>query len=188
LTGWPTEAILDLVPFAVELSFDEPAESTVRALWDQLERGGISSLGTVQGGPYRPHVSLAVFDDGDPDQLWGELARPVDTCLGMPLTLGALGFFLTDEAVAFLHVVPTTALLDHHRRVVSSYSAHPSRLWPYYGIDRFVPHCTLATGLRDTEISTVAGTLAHTRLPIAAHAAMGALVEVPSGRTLYSVS
>jgi hypothetical protein len=175
------------MPFAVELSFDESADSSVRALWDRIDHAGISSLGTTQGSPFRPHMSMAVFEDGDPDQLWRELAKPVESCLGLPLTLGALGFFLNDEAVAFLHVVATAGLLDRHRSVISAYSADPSRLWQHYGIDRLVPHCTLATGLRDGEMATVADALAKCVLPIGAHVAMGALVEVPSGRTLHSI-
>jgi len=171
------------VPFAIELSFDESADAAVRTVWDRLDQAGVTTL----AAPFRPHASLAVIEDGDPDELWEELAEPVRSCLGIPLTLAALGFFLTDEAVAFLHVVPTAGLLDCHRRVIAACSAEPPRLWPYYGIDRLVPHCTLATGLRDGDGAKVVETLAQCRLPISAHIAMGALVEVPGGHTLRSV-
>ena len=178
-------AILVSVPFAVELSLDPEADAAVRRLWERLDDAGVPSLGGGGAGPYRPHVSLAVFEEGDPARLWAELSDPVGSGVGLPLEFAGPGSFPTADGVVFLQVVPTGHLLAFHAQVIAAYSATPSRLRPYYDVGRFVPHCTLATGLDEGARAVAAEVLADATLPTVARVTSGALVEVPSGRVLF---
>ena len=68
------------------------------------------------------------------------MKEPLRKCLGMRLSLAALGFFLTDEAVAYLQVVPTGQLLKAHGEVVAAMMPNVSDLWPYYLPDQLLSH------------------------------------------------
>ncbi len=95
----------------------------------------------------------------------------------MPLV--SIGFFLTDEAVAFLCVAPSARLLSLHRDVCSTVS--PSALHAFYGPDALLPHCTLAMGVSD-HAAVTAASLGH--LPIPAVAASAHLIDVRSGASV----
>jgi hypothetical protein len=64
------------VPYAVELFLDARADRRVRRIWAALDGHGVTSLGAMPGCDHHPHVTLAVFEDGEPDRV-GEVLRPV---------------------------------------------------------------------------------------------------------------
>lgn len=171
---------------AVECYFDQVAEDTVRSIWAGLDAAGIESLGSIPETVYRPHVSLGVFETNRPAELGTELSAVLSRAIGLPLALGPLGFFLTDEAVAFLGVVPTRRFLEAHRSAVECLKPLVDRFWPYYDIDSLVPHCTLAVGIDDH--SSVARVVAQTPLPIPATVRRIDIVELPSGRPVTVVA
>lgn len=171
---------------AVECYFDETADAQVRAIWSRLDAEGVTSLGGVPDTFYRPHVSLAVFETNRPDLAGSKLAPVLGPAIGLPLALGPLGFFLTEEAVAFLGVVPTRRFLDIHHRTVKHVKPLVEHFWPYYDVDNLVGHCTLAVGVHDH--SRVAEIVAETTLPIPATVQSIDIVELPSGRYAMSVA
>lgn len=105
------------MPFAVELCLDPAAEARVRTIWKGLDENGVCSLGGAPDSSERPHVSLAAFDAADLEAVEATLLAPLKECIGLRLTLASLGFFLTEEGVAFLGVVPTASFLGVQRRV-----------------------------------------------------------------------
>jgi hypothetical protein len=105
---------LILMPFAVELYLDREADARVRDLWAALDSRGVGSLGSVPESDYHPHVTLAVFEHGPALDVADAVRASLGGVIGLPLEFPSLGFFLTAEAVAFLGVVPTRELLDHH--------------------------------------------------------------------------
>jgi len=50
---------------SIELLLDDEAESAVRASWDALHGADLPSLATHTSATNRPHVTVAVTDDGD---------------------------------------------------------------------------------------------------------------------------
>jgi hypothetical protein len=115
------------VAFAIEMYFDDAADAAVRTVWSALEHREVVSAasGPVQNA--QPHVSLAVFDDGEMQAVEQILLYRLPAVRRLPLTLASLGFFLTQEAVAFLGVVPTARLLK-----VSSLCPHLATLQTVY--------------------------------------------------------
>jgi len=167
------------VAFAIELRLDTAATAAVAELWAALDRAGETSLATARHRV--PHVSLAVFETLDRAVVERPLAGALSDALGLPLVLGSLGFFPGAAPVAFLGVAPTRALLEAHRVTLAALEPGIGGLWPHYGPDALVPHCTLAMAVRDP--ARVAAAVAG-RLPIAAPVAGAAVVEVPTGRPL----
>lgn len=167
--------------WAVEIYLDADSEERVASVWAALDARGIQPLGQVPDTEYRPHVSLAVFGNGDPDRLCAGLAPVMRPSMGMPLTLASLGFFVSDDLIAFLAVTPTERLLDVHRRVHVALEGVASDSWAYYEPGAFVPHCTLAMGSDDAQV--VVDAVSGDRLPIPAVAREAHLVEISTGRS-----
>ncbi|MBT8227073.1 MAG: 2'-5' RNA ligase family protein [Dactylosporangium sp.] len=166
--------------YAVELFLDEDADRRVRQIWAALDERGVTSLGSTPSTRYHPHVTLSVYERGDAAEVAGALRPVLATTAGLPLPLASLGFFLTEEAPAFLGVVPTSGFLGLHRAVHHAIEPLVEGIWPYYTPDGLVPHCTLAVGVADT--SAVAQTVARFPLPVRATVRSAQLVELPGGQ------
>ncbi|MFC4066660.1 2'-5' RNA ligase family protein [Actinoplanes subglobosus] len=164
------------MPFAIELFLDEHSDRLVRHIWAALDAHGVGSLGSRPGSGRHPHVSLSVFEHGDASTVSDVLRPMLADVAGLSLPLANLGFFLTDESVAFLGVVPSQRLLALHRQVHEAIEPIVEGVWPYYRPDALVPHCTLATGVTDRAV--VIDVVSGFTLPIHAVAASGRLVEV----------
>jgi 2'-5' RNA ligase len=171
---------------AVEIYLDAASEECVRIIWAALDARGVESLGSVPNTAYRPHVSLAVFGEGDRPQVSASLSQALDLSMGMPLTLASLGFFPTDEWVMFLGVTPTQRLLETHRRVHVALQGFATNVWTYYEPGNFVPHCTLALGSHDA--AAILDTLRQHTLPVQAAAAEAHLVEISTGTSLTQLA
>jgi 2'-5' RNA ligase len=100
----------------------------------------------------------------------------------MPLTLASIGFFLSEERVAFLAVTPTERLLAAHQHVYSALPGLVSDLWPHYAPGTFVPHCTLA--MRSPDAETIVGAVSPDSLPIPGVAQEIHLVEISTGSSM----
>jgi 2'-5' RNA ligase len=163
---------------AVVLDLDEVSDHRVRQLWLALERQGVSSPTSVAPATNRPHVTLAIIDGEAPARVAERLEPVLADAPGMPITLTALGFFLTALAPAHLAVAPTTPLVALHGAVHRTLGTTGS--WPYYRPGRWTPHCTLAMGVCSP--STVADALGQEALPITATVRSARVVELPPPR------
>lgn len=135
--------------------------------------------------PTPPHVSLAAFDAADLEVVGSALLEPLKECIGLRLTLASLGFFLTEESVAFLGVVPTASFLGLQRRVFDALSPVTSGYWPYYRPGALVPHCTLATGVTDHSAVTKIVTGASSDR---SRCGVRSLVELPGAISRFRVT
>lgn len=142
------------MPFAVELYFDPASEATIRRTWQAIARAGFKSPMFVEdprqrAAGYRPHVSLAVYDDDtlDVDNLIQDLASYAPTIAPFSLALSTIGLFPTAEGVVFLGVTVTTDLLELHTGFHRAFAGYADRLRPYYAVGNWVPHCTLSSGV-----------------------------------------
>lgn len=161
--------------FAVVLHFDEFSEHRVRQAWTLLDRNGVPSAKSTYDAGYRPHVTLAMVNTREPERLAAPLRRALAGVAGIPLTLTALGFFLTDRSPAYLAVSPTRRLLEVHERVHAAIGTQGS--WSYYQPGNWMPHCTLAM---DVECqTTVADALSDDTLPIQATVGSAHFWELP---------
>jgi 2'-5' RNA ligase len=149
--------------FAVVLYFDEETDSRLREVWAALDVHGVDSVARTHGAAYRPHLTLAIIETADQTRVIEALRGPLARVAGLPVTLNAVGFFLTGAAPAYLGVTPTSRLLLLHEQVHAAIGGVPS--WDYYRPGSWVPHCTLAMGV--TSPSAVADVIsAAVALPL----------------------
>ncbi len=127
--------------FAVELYFDNKTEKSVRDLRQTLFEEGISP--TLSGLGDRPHISLAVFSNVDPDGLTALTKAYADQIEPFNFQLSAVGTFPTDENVLFLTPAPTRQLLLCHQNFHDQLAESKFSSSPYYMPANWVPHCTV---------------------------------------------
>lgn len=126
---------------ALELYLDPDATRRIRALWDALEAEGVQSLRSLLNQRHRPHVSLAVADRLDPDQVVRALAG-MRVAVPLRLSFQHAGQFV--GRVLWLGPAPTAALLAHQAAVYERLVTAGVTLSEYYRPGRWVPHCTLS--------------------------------------------
>jgi 2'-5' RNA ligase len=157
--------------FAVEMYFDERTEKALRDLRKVLTDAGVRPVLDEMGD--RPHISLAVFSQIEPDVLLGELEGFAGETKEMPITLSAIGAFATAEAVLFLTPAITQDLMDVHwdfHQMLGDLKMHAHA---YYQPDRWVPHCTTAQNVEEGMVGKAFDVLRRSFKPIS-----GKLVEV----------
>lgn len=135
--------------YAVELYFDPAGERPLRRLIDRLPAHGIQSRRPTAA---RPHVSLAVFDQVDVEQLSETLGEFARECRPLCLHLGSIGVFAGGEGVVFLAPVVTVELLALHGALHRLASVVAGARREHYLPGRWVPHCTVAEGLAPGDI------------------------------------
>jgi hypothetical protein len=128
---------------------DDRTSSIVWGLWRELEDAGIATLSTESHGRHRPHVSLAVGEDLDHQSALEALVRVPEGRI--PLRIDSVGIF--PDGTDVLHVVMSSELQSEYRRVNSLVEGLLQDPWPYYQLDRWTPHLTIAHRLTPVELS-----------------------------------
>src|SRR5258706_1687319 len=123
----------------VTLWFDELLEARIRDIWAELAAHGISTL--LHEGPYRPHVTLGVWERLDIDACVLALREAAPAWPAFPIRFGAVGTFPGDEGAAFLQPVAGAALHRMHRDVHDLTTPFAANPFPYYVPDAWNPHC-----------------------------------------------
>jgi 2'-5' RNA ligase len=166
--------------YAVVLHFDEETDRRLREVWAALDVHGVDSVARTHGAAYRPHLTLAIIETADVARATTALRLPLARVAGLPVTLNAVGFFLTGTAPAYLGVTPTSRLLLLHEQVHAAIGDVAS--WDYYRPGSWVPHCTLAMGV--TSHSAVAEVVAAAvALPLHATVSGAHLSRLPGNRS-----
>jgi 2'-5' RNA ligase len=172
------------VAHAIELELDGAAAQKVSGLLAVLEAAGVAPI-TASAPDAHPHVSVAVVAEASPEQIRDALVG-VATAGLPPVRLSSVGAFVTPEAVVFLGVTPTAALLELNRRVHARLDVAKLGCWPLYRPGTWVPHCTLA--MRPGDLTAALSALRAAMLPIEAVPAALRVVEVPTGTVRATVS
>ncbi len=135
--------------YAIELYFDSQMEKEILAFRESIYRlGVIPVLGSMKD---RPHISLAVFANEDPQELIQVGSRFATEIHPFEVQLEAIGMFATSSNVVYLFPIPTLQLLSVHQRFHEILSKENIRSNHYYLPDHWVPHCTLEFELPDEQ-------------------------------------
>lgn len=136
--------------YAIELYFDSQMENQIRLFRESIYKLGIEPvLGKMDD---KPHVSLAVFSQMDPEALKKVAFEFSGAIRQFPVQLDAIGVFPTIDNVLYLTPVPTLRLLKTHQefhRILKQKKLIPSA---YYLPNHWVPHCTLEFNLPDEQL------------------------------------
>jgi 2'-5' RNA ligase len=160
----------------VVVTFDERADTAVRALWSQLDDAGLTS-----DRPFPPHLTFAMASDipaRTRAALKADLAR-----LAVPgIWLAALSTFATSENVLMLAAVTDGELLAVHSAVHDVLAGKVRNPNAYYLPGSWMPHCTLLHGVADAELVAGFG-LVHPVAPIQARARQVSVIDTATGET-----
>ncbi len=162
---------------AVCLLFDKRSDRLLRDLWDRLEREGISTLAHHTHGRHHPHLSYAVLRAWD---LEGVQAALDDVPDGRPLEIGLHGMLVFPRGRAALAPAVTGDVVRRQCHVVDALVAAGADLHRNYEPGRWVPHVSVATGARGSQLSTVANAIADV-LPMTVRVDRAALIDSGTG-------
>src|ERR1700737_1005164 len=133
--------------FAVTLLFDPATSDAISARWKRLADAGLSNSMLDLG--YRPHVTLAVYDELAVDAAVAALDRVFDDVGQMAVTLTGLSTFGPGSGVCYVALAPSPDMMELHATIVGAIG---EICHPYDQIEHWIPHCTLATGMTDAEM------------------------------------
>jgi len=139
--------------FAVEMYLDAEVAGRVHQTWLDLAGRGISSEMLDIGSC--PHITLAAFDEVDPERLRSIIESLSNTIGDLEIELASIGRFPTAEGVIFVAPVVTMRLLELHARFHQELSGLGISSWDYYRPGHWVPHCTIALGVDRSRVDEV---------------------------------
>lgn len=163
---------------AVCLLFDPRTERRLVNLWSSLEADGVASLPSHTHGRHVPHLSYAVLRRYDVEAV-GAALRWLPGAGPLPLHFDAVGHFRRGRVA----LVPAVSgeLVARQERVVAAVEATGADLHIHYRPGSWVPHCSIATRVRQDQMGQVA-TRAFDALPIEAMADRAVLIDSSTGR------
>jgi 2'-5' RNA ligase len=171
--------------FAVSAWFDAVLEGRVRAIWRLLSETTLSS--TLHEGPYRPHITLGIYEDLDRSAFSSALRRAIQGHASLPVFLPSLGVFNNDPPAIFLGVTVSQALLDLHALVCRHLNAHGQGPRDYFSTDRWNPHCTLAPAIEPTKLARAMTLLNEIELPLVGSIERLGIIETPAEVELETI-
>jgi 2'-5' RNA ligase len=164
------------VSLSICLLLDPRSDRAVRALWQRLETAGVPTLLSHTHGRHVPHLTLASLRSWDLDTVRSALLALPATELA-PVDFDGLGTFRRSRS--WLVPAPTTALLEHQRRVVEAVR-RDADLHRHYEPGAWVPHLTLAPRLHLQDLPVVAK-LVYDVLPLHATLTDLTLIDTSTG-------
>jgi 2'-5' RNA ligase len=174
------------MPFAIELFFEPSFDQEVRQVW-----AGVSAQAAVENWMARkgsrPHLALAVFEEGDLEGLLAVLKDLAAASKPFEVRLESFGSFAGQEGVLFLAPVVTRDLLAAHQACQARIQGLVKGSWAYYNVDRLVFHCTANMGLDPEGLGRALAAARTAALPIIGQVASIGLVEFPEVRFLGDV-
>lgn len=167
---------------AASLWFDPILEQKVRDIWAEFAQLGVSRL--LHDGPYRPHVTLAVWDVERLDPLITRLRGEITGTPAFPITLESVGSF---QGVIYLRPADSPVLMDFRGRVCSLATRLGARPDPSYPSGEWIPHCTLAWELGGVQMARGRDALQKVDLPISGRAVAVGLIDTPAEAELERI-
>ena len=135
---------------SVELLLDDELDAQVRREWNFLAELSVPSQANHRSASNRPHVTIgvarSVTDDAEAS------LRSLDVGNAMQVRLGGLIVFGGKNIVLARSVVPSTPLLDLHRRVQDALTLSDG-IPPHLTVGRYSPHVTLAMRLTPEQVA-----------------------------------
>ena len=152
---------------SIELLFDEETEARLRAVWDALQEAGLPSLASHTGETNRPHVTVAVVDEGDlspaVDALRAVFAGWDLSGGGFPATVGSPVLFggHRHRWVLARQVVPSRPLLTLHAAVARALAqaAPDAPVHEQTRPDAWTAHVSLARRVPEDRMGAVLATV-----------------------------
>ena len=151
---------------SVEVVLDDESDLWVRRQWAALAEVGVPSQARHTGASNRPHVTLALTSQMDPEVQSG--LRDAVSALPVPITIGGLLVFGSTRFVLTRLVVPNAALLALQAAVLDALPDGTEATVDRHGTfapGRWTAHITLGRRLAATDVGTAIRALADLPRP-----------------------
>lgn len=175
------------MPHAISAWFDEEAESQIRRIWQNLSEAGISS--SYHNGPFRPHITLSAYDDLRVQDLASSLSTYLESSPKIDLKFDSVGYFARPAGGAFfLTPTMTEALWNFRAKIAEVLRDYGSKLHaPYYEQDNWIPHCTLATRIPESQVVEAFAEIKKITLPVIAQITRVGIIKFPEEIELHEL-
>lgn len=170
------------MPYTIAALFDAASESGLRDL-----RARLAQFAGAEVAAARPHLTLAIVNELDPEALRPALLDFGQAMPPLPLHLAAVGAFPTEEGVVFLAPVVTRPLLAIHARLCDLLDRVGFPPTPYYRPQNWVPHCTVAINLRPDQVGEAVAICRQADVFHTDQLTQLAVAEFPPMRVIYSL-
>ena len=176
------------MPYAIELYFDDRTEALIKAIWEKMAEKGVSDRQAKRKA--RPHVALAVFEDGDPGELTFLLRSLAKEQAPVEARFEMLGTYCSADGVLFLVPVVSPRFFLLHSNTIRLISPLVEGLKETCRPQRFVPHCTVAHGLDKETLGRAVALFSNKALPIVGQFNRMGLFDLGTGedRCIYPFS
>jgi 2'-5' RNA ligase len=169
-----------MVEFAVVLRFDPVMEEKLQDLQETLRQYGLEPESEVSYS--RPHITLASLKGITPAELTEQVRAFAESEVRLDVELGAVGTFPGSEGAVYIAPVVTSELLGFHERFLSRMSRRVILLRDYYKQGRWMPHCTIALYLPETQVPVAVGLCRKSDVFGSARLVEIALIAFPSAK------
>jgi len=133
------------------LFLDCETENTIRRTWSILRTRGLSSPLLRSGG--KPHLTLAIWENLDPDFILDDIADFAKTHRVFPVTFSSIATFGPESGTVFLGPVFTPPLIIVHDQLYRIFREVKDISEGFYRPGSWVPHCSLTLGLPPEDLT-----------------------------------
>ena len=158
--------------YAVSLLFNSSLAEIVSERWMRLADADVSRSMLDVG--YPPHVTLVVYDTLSADVAIAALDSIFENVDQMPVTLTSVTTFGDGSGVLYAALAPSPDLM---RLQAKAAVAIGEVCRPHYQAGSWTPHCTLATGVDDTNLDRAKTIIERDWRPLTGVFEAAALVE-----------
>src|SRR5688572_26156055 len=130
--------------FAIYLTFDAETEDALQTLREDLV-SHIQGLPPV-AGKMSPHLTLLVFDAGDPSVVIKKFEALSTDMISLPIMLDGLDAFLGKRNVLYVKPIPNRRIKEQQQRCFD-YFTDLKMAHGYKDPNRWKPHITLTKGI-----------------------------------------
>lgn len=170
--------------YAISAWFDGAAEQHIRDVWKVLYERGIDS--TFHLGPYRPHITLALFKTPNIQPFSERLRNTSLPTHTLQLRVSSLGFFNRPSVIFFscAHSQPLCVLHSSVYSVLTSLAINPP---DYYHPEQWTPHISLSSDLAKEKLLEGIAFLQTMTLPFTAQVNRLGIIEEASKTELEEI-
>ncbi len=162
----------------------DDGRETVETIWSTLSQQNLS--GDIKHQTVNPHISMAIVHKEHQQTLQDHLENLVHDMKPIPVNMPFYGVFTAPRQVIFLGVTITDALYSTHRMLYQEYSQYLQNdglMIPAH----WIPHCTLALDIPETDVSSALDVCRQFPLPINTIIDRLAIVDNQTLETTWSV-
>ncbi len=151
---------------AVVLYFDKDSENRLLNIMKNIINQGVNSYMTDVG--IRPHITLAAWFNEKDREYTNEIEEFTLQVKGIKVLFSSIGVFPSAKSVVYLSPVKDDNLMGIHQKFYKHMEGKIDKYIDYYTPNHWVPHCTLATKLSNSEVLTTISSLLDKNFPLEA--------------------